>query len=171
VAAETLQEITIQADDAVLPGELGMPSMEPRGIVLFAHGSGSSRLSTRNQYVAAVLRDAGFWTILFDLLTESEEQTDVRTGEHRFNVDFLARRLDAVAGWVEPQDWSGSMAFGYFGASTGAAAAIIAAAEGPHAWPRSSQGVVGLTSRGPPFRSFGARPCSSLAATTSPCWA
>jgi putative phosphoribosyl transferase len=116
--------VRIPADSVVLEGLLGVPSTAA-GVVLFAHGSGSSRLSPRNTYVASELREAGIGTLLFDLLTaeEGEDRTLV------FDVDFLARRLRAATEWLHGQPGMRHRAIGYFGASTGAAAALIAAAD------------------------------------------
>lgn len=100
----------------------------PRGIVLFAHGSGSSRHSPRNRAVAESLQACGFATVLMDLLTAGEEDRDRLTAELRFDVARLARRLAAATGWVRRQLW-GQAEIGYFGASTGAAAALIAATQ------------------------------------------
>jgi dienelactone hydrolase len=106
-------------------------SQQPRGIVLFAHGSGSSRLSPRNTYVAEVLQASGFATLLFDLLTEEEERIDARTGELRFDIPFLTDRLVAATQWTLRQPGLQGLSIGYFGASTGAAAALSAAAQLP----------------------------------------
>jgi putative phosphoribosyl transferase len=102
-----------------------------RGIVLFAHGSGSSRRSPRNRQVAGVLQDAGFATLLMDLLSAQEERSEAATGHLRFDIPFLARRLMAATDWVRGSSGTGSLPIGYFGASTGAAAALVAAAERP----------------------------------------
>jgi pimeloyl-ACP methyl ester carboxylesterase len=107
-----------------LEGDLEVPE-RARGIVLFAHGSGSSRLSPRNQFVARVLREAGLGTLLFDLLTPREDAVY----ETRFDIDLLAQRLAAATAWMTRQPVAASLGVGYFGASTGAAAALIAAAE------------------------------------------
>jgi putative phosphoribosyl transferase len=101
------------------------------GVVLFAHGSGSSRHSPRNRHVATRLHQAGLATVLADLLTGDEEAVDRRTRELRFDVELLARRLEAVADWARTDDRLGDLPVGYFGASTGAAAALIAAADRP----------------------------------------
>lgn len=119
-------EVLIQADRVQLPGHLTVP-VDPRGIVLFAHGSGSSRFSSRNQYVARVLQDAGIGTLLFDLLTESEANDRVNV----FDIDLLAQRLTAAREWLENQPVAEGLAIGYFGASTGAGAALVAAARRP----------------------------------------
>jgi dienelactone hydrolase len=118
--------VRIPADSVVLDGLLGIPS-GASGVVLFAHGSGSSRLSPRNTYVARELRQAAIGTLLFDLLTaeESEDRALV------FDVELLARRLRAATDWVRAQPATKDLALGYFGASTGAAAALIAAAGDP----------------------------------------
>jgi dienelactone hydrolase len=99
------------------------------GIVVFAHGSGSSRHSPRNQYVAKVLNDAGLATLLTDLLTSQEEEVDVLTREFRFNIELLAKRLIAVTDWLIQNRKTKGLIVGYFGASTGAAATLIAGAE------------------------------------------
>jgi pimeloyl-ACP methyl ester carboxylesterase len=99
--------------------------------VIFAHGSGSSRLSSRNKRVAAVLQRAGLATLLFDLLTAAEEAVDERTAEHRFNIPLLAGRLADTTKWLAAQPETSGLEVGYFGASTGAAAALIAAAIHP----------------------------------------
>jgi pimeloyl-ACP methyl ester carboxylesterase len=120
-----------------LRGELGVPA-RAAGIVLFAHGSGSSRHSPRNQAVAGAIRDGGLGTLLFDLLSQEEETVDRMTGHLRFDVALLARRLVAATAWLRESPEAASLRFGYFGASTGAAAALIAAAEVP----KSVQAVV-----------------------------
>ena len=97
-------------------------------MVLFAHGSGSGRHSARNRQVAQELHSAGIGTLLFDLLTAAEEQSDVHTGEHRFNIALLTQRLQDVTLWVISQDQFKNVPIGYFGASTGSAAALISAA-------------------------------------------
>jgi len=96
--------------------------------VAFAHGSGSSRLSPRNRYVAGVLQAGGLATLLFDLLTEAEERIDVQTRHLRFDIELLAERLAGATDWLLRQDEVAGLALGYFGASTGAAAALMAAA-------------------------------------------
>ena len=101
------------------------------GLVLFAHGSGSSRFSSRNRAVAAFLEARGFATLLLDLLTPQEEAVDRITAEHRFDIPLLARRVIAATDWLETRDVVRDLPVGYFGASTGAAAALIAAAERP----------------------------------------
>ena len=121
-------ELTIPAGGVALNGELAIPA-EAKGIVLFAHGSGSSRHSPRNQFVARALRKAGVGTLLFDLLTMEEEEEERRTRHLRFNIPLLANRLVAATRWLETQSAARRFALGYFGASTGAAAALVAAAE------------------------------------------
>jgi pimeloyl-ACP methyl ester carboxylesterase len=123
-----------------LDGELQVPS-DAKGIVLFAHGSGSSRFSPRNQHVASLLQQSGLGTLLFDLLTEEEEERDRLYGGYRFNIDLMAHRLAAVTDWVVDQPAASELPVCYFGASTGAAAAINAAAERAH-------GVCAIVSRG-----------------------
>lgn len=124
----TQQDVTIPAEDAELNGILAV-SPEVHGIVVFAHGSGSSRFSPRNQAVATALQDAGFGTLLFDLLTEHEAVVDERTRELRFDIPLLGTRLVAATDWLRRQDATRSIPIGYFGASTGAAAALVAAAD------------------------------------------
>lgn len=103
----------------------------PGGLVLFAHGSGSSRHSPRNRHVAGTLQHGGIATILTDLLTEDEERIDSRTAELRFDIGLLARRLVGIADWITRQPVLQDLSLGCFGASTGAAAALVAAAERP----------------------------------------
>lgn len=124
------EEVEIGCEDATLSGLLQVPELR-QGLVLFAHGSGSSRWSPRNQYVARVLRDAGFATLLFDLLTRQEEAEDQRSGRLRFDIELLARRLSGATRWCAGQESLAGMRLGYFGASTGAAAALMAAAAAP----------------------------------------
>jgi len=121
------QQVLVLADYAALEGELVLPQ-SATGIVLFAHGSGSSRHSSRNQFVAQRLQNAGLATLLFDLLTLEEEQVDVVTRQHRFDIDLLTRRLVGATNWLCQQPQTSQLAIGYFGASTGAAAALRAAA-------------------------------------------
>jgi dienelactone hydrolase len=130
---ETPREtLTMHLPDAgvTLTGDLTLPP-DPLGVVVFAHGSGSSRLSPRNRQVAEDLVHGGLGTLLFDLLTPREEQLDRRTGELRFDIALLGRRLVAVADWLELQRSTGMLPLGCFGASTGAAAALVAAAVRP----------------------------------------
>jgi pimeloyl-ACP methyl ester carboxylesterase len=101
------------------------------GLVLFAHGSGSSRHSPRNRFVAGELQQHGLATLLMDLLTEREERVDDRTGALRFDIPFLARRLTGATDWTQLDPSLARLPFGYFGASTGAAAALVAAADRP----------------------------------------
>jgi pimeloyl-ACP methyl ester carboxylesterase len=120
------QTVVIPVEGASLAGDLVLPP-GAHGLVVFAHGSGSSRTSPRNRSVASVLHRGGFGTLLFDLLTQKEEAVDAVTGELRFDIDFLSRRL------VDAIDWTGGVRnggpLGLFGASTGAAAALVAAVE------------------------------------------
>ncbi len=125
-----MSEAQIQAGSAVLCGNLTVPA-GARALVIFAHGSGSSRHSPRNQFVARALNDAGLGTLLFDLLTEEEEALDLRTGQHRFNIALLAERLALATKWARQQAQTRHLRTGYFGSSTGAAAALVAAAELP----------------------------------------
>ncbi|MBD3007389.1 MULTISPECIES: dienelactone hydrolase family protein [unclassified Streptomyces] len=120
----------IAADDAMLVGDLALPE-QPIGVVAFAHGSGSSRHSPRNRAVARVLQDADLATLLFDLLTEAEERVDAITAELRFDIPLLGRRLVAAVNWLDGHPATSGLPVGLFGASTGAAAALTAAAERP----------------------------------------
>lgn len=113
-----------------LEGIMSIPQ-DAKGIVLFVHGSGSSRNSPRNQYVAQILQEAGLATLLFDLLTPEEEQVDLRTRHLRFDINLLARRTEGVIEWLDLQPYAREFKIGLFGSSTGAAAALIAAAELP----------------------------------------
>ena len=121
--------ISITAGDATLHGDLAVPEQRAAGIVIFAHGSGSSRHSPRNRFVAATLQEAGLGTLLIDLLTEAEERVDVATREHRFDVHLLASRVRAAADWLAAASGVHAGRIGLFGASTGAAAALICAAK------------------------------------------
>jgi putative phosphoribosyl transferase len=123
-----LQEVRIPAGPAWLYGDLALPR-DTRGLVLFAHGSGSGRHSARNRQVAARLQQDGIATLLFDLLTREEEQADLRTREHRFDIALLTRRMEAAARWTQAQAALQELPIGFFGASTGSAAALIAAAQ------------------------------------------
>ena len=125
-----MNEVQIQAGRAVLSGNLIIPQ-NAAALVLFAHGSGSSRHSPRNQFVARTLNDAGLVTLLFDLLTQEEEAMDMRTREHRFNIGLLAERLLHATRWVKQQKQTRDLRVGYFGSSTGGGAALVAAAELP----------------------------------------
>jgi dienelactone hydrolase len=130
-AHEELRLVSIPARGARLEGELALPDV-PRGIVVFAHGSGSGRHSERNRYVARTLRsEANLGTLLFDLLSEAEAEEDLRTAQPRFNIELLADRVEAASAWLRDQPATRHLAMGYFGASTGAAAALVAAARRP----------------------------------------
>ena len=122
--------VKIPVGNVVVEGNLTVPS-GAKGVVLFAHGSGSSRFSPRNQYVAKVINKAGIGTLLFDLLTPEEDEVDMSTAEFRFNIDLLAQRLIGATEWLKKDPKTKNLVFGYFGASTGAAAALIAAAKLP----------------------------------------
>jgi putative phosphoribosyl transferase len=123
-----MSEVQIQAGRAVLFGSLTIPE-NAIALVLFAHGSGSSRHSPRNQFVAHTINDAGLGTLLFDLLTQDEEATDTWTREHRFNIGLLAQRLVHATKWAKQQEETRDLRIGYFGSSTGGAAALVAATE------------------------------------------
>jgi putative phosphoribosyl transferase len=137
---ENERPVKLVVDGAPLEGNLVIPK-KSRGIVVFAHGSGSSRNSPRNKFVAGVLQEAGLATLLFDLLTPKEEQIDSVSGHLRFDIEFLARRLAGAIDWVVRYKDTQSLAIGCFGASTGAAAALVAASERP-------QTVKAVVSRG-----------------------
>lgn len=123
--------VRIYAGATVLNGDMAIPN-GANGIVLFAHGSGSSRESPRNRFVARALNQAGLATLLMDLLTREEEEDDAFTGYLRFDISFLARRLVEATFWLAEQEEAASLNVGYFGASTGAAAALVAAASIPN---------------------------------------
>lgn len=124
---DTEHPITIPCDDIHLYGLLHIPRMAD-GIVIFAHGSGSSRLSPRNQYIARTLQQSNKATLLFDLLTPDEEEIDAQTSQYRFDIDFLASRLAASTHWIIKNPVLCKLPAGYFGASTGGGAALVAAA-------------------------------------------
>jgi dienelactone hydrolase len=124
------QRVQVAAGRGQLEGELVVPE-DARGMVLFAHGSGSSRHSPRNVYVAEQLQSGGLGTLLIDLLTPEEEQIDARTAHLRFDIQLLARRLEAGIGWLAEHDATRDLPIGLFGASTGGGAALVAAAQHP----------------------------------------
>src|SRR6266496_3939941 len=117
------REVSIPIDEERIAGTLVIPS-EPRGLVLFAHGSGSSRFRPRNRFVAGALHRARFGTLLLDLLTPDEERVDAATGHLRFDIELLANRVVAATDWLEAEEIAPPAPLGYFGASTGAAAAL-----------------------------------------------
>jgi len=117
-------------DSLELEGILSVPT-SARGVVLFAHGSGSSRHSPRNRYVADLLNESGLATLLIDLLTEDEQQVDLQTAHLRFDIPLLAKRLEAISEWLVKHPDVQGLNLGHFGASTGAGAALVAAAELP----------------------------------------
>ncbi len=121
-------EVRITAARLQLEGTLGIPE-SARGLVLFAHGSGSSRHSPRNRRVAQTLQHAGVATLLLDLLSKEEERADERTGHLRFDIDLLATRLRMATQWARHYERTAGLRIGYFGSSTGAAAALVAAAD------------------------------------------
>ncbi len=116
--------------NVILEGNLTIPE-NARGVVLFAHGSGSSRFSPRNQYVAGVLQQASFATLLIDLLTQREEVEDMHTAHLRFDIPLLSKRVMGATNWLTTNASTANLKIGYFGASTGAAAALVAASELP----------------------------------------
>lgn len=124
------QVVQIPVEQHTLEGILQIPDAA-QGLVVFVHGSGSSRHSSRNQYVARLLQNDGLAVLLFDLLTAAEEQVDMRTRQLRFDIDLLAARVIATTDWLAQHPETQDLAIGYFGASTGAAAALIAAAARP----------------------------------------
>lgn len=126
-SVNTEHPVIIPFGDIELDGNLQVPA-QASGLVLFAHGSGSSRYSIRNQFVARVLNEAKLATLLFDLLTAQEEAIDSQTFEYRFDIDFLAARLLGVTDWIIQQPVVANLPIGYFGASTGGSAAIVGAA-------------------------------------------
>jgi dienelactone hydrolase len=135
-----MSEVQIHAGRAVLSGNLNIPK-GASALVLFAHGSGSSRHSPRNQFVARTLNEAGLATLLFDLLTPQEEATDLQTREHRFDIRLLAERLVHATRWAQQREQTSDLRTGYFGSSTGGAAALVAAVDVP-------QNVGAVVSRG-----------------------
>src|SRR6266849_2466033 len=122
--------VEVAAGTVRLEGNLSVPE-QAQAVVLFAHGSGSSRHSPRNRHVAQVLREAGLATLLLDLLTAEEEAVDAQTAHLRFNIDLLAERLVEATDWLSQNPEIAALDIGYFGASTGAAAALVAAAQRP----------------------------------------
>jgi putative phosphoribosyl transferase len=133
ISEQKVQErlVSIPVGSVQLEGTLTVPK-GAQGIVLFAHGSGSSRFSSRNRYVAKVLQDATLATLLLDLLTPEEEQIDRQTKQHRFDIALLAERLIAATDWLTQRPDTKHLGIGYFGASTGAGAALAAAAQRPN---------------------------------------
>src|SRR3990172_6850858 len=127
-----VRSVLIPIDSIKLHGDLTIPK-NAEGIVLFAHGSGSSRHSSRNKYVAQVLQKAGLATLLIDLLTEDEEKVDDYTAHLRFDIDLLAKRLVDTTNWLIKNPDTKNLNIGYFGASTGAAAALVSSVDCPDA--------------------------------------
>jgi putative phosphoribosyl transferase len=125
-----MREVQIPASRATLDGNLTMVS-EPMGLILFVHGSGSSRHSPRNQFVARTLNDAGLATLLFDLLTPKEEAEDEDSARFRFDIKLLAERLVLTTNWARQEKGIAQLPIGYFGSSTGGGAALVAAAKLP----------------------------------------
>lgn len=134
------REVQIPAGHETLGATLAIPE-EAKGVILFAHGSGSSRFSPRNQFVADVMGEARLGTLLLDLLAADEQAADGRTGRLRFDISLLAERLQAATTWLSSEVSTRALSFGYFGASTGAAAALLAAA-------RLQDAVEAVVSRG-----------------------
>ncbi len=127
---EEMRSVQIDMESACLDADLVIPP-DTRGLVLFAHGSGSSRHSPRNRFVASQLQERGIGTLLFDLLTAEEDEEDRMTRQQRFDIELLGKRLVGATDWVLQQPESKGLKLGYFGSSTGAAAALVAAAERP----------------------------------------
>src|SRR5713226_7729905 len=125
-----MNEARIPAGGATLEGNLTIGD-QAKALILFAHGSGSSRHSPRNQFVARTLNEAGLATLLFDLLTPEEESVDLYTREHRFDIRLLAERLVHATKWTKQQKQISDLRIGHFGSSTGGGAALVAAAELP----------------------------------------
>jgi putative phosphoribosyl transferase len=126
-----MSDARIPAGRAVLDGNLAIVD-QTKALVFFVHGSGSSRHSPRNQFVARTLNDAGLATLLFDLLTPEEESVDICTRAHRFDIGLLAERLVYATNWAKEQKQTRDLRIGYFGSSTGGGAALVAAAELPN---------------------------------------
>lgn len=156
--ATASREVRIPAGEAWLYGDLCRPAGSA-GLVLFAHGSGSGRHSARNRQVAAHLQRCGIGTLLFDLLTAQEEQVDVHTREHRFDIPLLTQRMQDATAWVHSQAEFRDVPIGYFGASTGSAAALIAAA-------RLGDRIAAVVSRGGRPDLAGAAALAALKAPT-----
>jgi dienelactone hydrolase len=131
-ACDTIEAVEIPVAAAILKADLRVPK-DAQGLVIFAHGSGSSRFSARNRQVAEFLGERGFATLLLDLLTAREERIDADTAEYRFDIPRLGSRVSSAADWVFTRPDIARLPIGCFGASTGAAAALIAAADRPHA--------------------------------------
>ncbi|HZB95764.1 MAG TPA: dienelactone hydrolase family protein, partial [Herpetosiphonaceae bacterium] len=129
---ENTRTVRISLGRSTLDGDLRVPA-GARGVVLFAHGSGSSRHSPRNRYVAGVLNDGGLATLLMDLLTLEEEAADARSGHLRFDIRLLADRLGVATEWLAQEPTTRELRLGYFGSSTGGGAALVAAADRPEA--------------------------------------
>jgi putative phosphoribosyl transferase len=136
------RSVQVTADSVALEGTLNIPE-SPQGLVVFVHGSGSSRNSSRNRHVARVLQEGSLATLLFNLLTAQEERVDRVTRHLRFDIDLLASRTTGAIDWVQQQPEARDLPLGLFGASTGAAAALIAAARRPFG--PSSRGAAGPT--------------------------
>ena len=133
------QEVRVAVGGVTLVGDLARPA-QARAVILFAHGSGSSRHSPRNRLVARALRDSGLATLLIDLLTPREEAEDAVTGHLRFDIALLARRLEAATAWLHEEPSTVDLPVGYFGASTGGGAALVAAADRPEVFAVVSRG-------------------------------
>src|SRR5215207_2775031 len=142
--------VRVSVGSVVLEGSLDVPD-EARGVVLFAHGSGSGRHSPRNRYVARTLREANLATLLIDLLTVEEEEMDLHTRQLRFDIGLLAQRLVGATDWIAQNLETQNIPVGYFGASTGAGAALVAGQSVRSSSPRSSRAAVAQTWRETPY--------------------
>ena len=160
------QVVQVPAGAVTLQGNLDVPA-GAHGVVLFAHGSGSSRHSPRNRYVAGVLREAGLATVLMDLLTADEEAIDLQTQRLRFDISLLADRLVGATDWLAQNPHTRDLKIGYFGASTGAAAPWWPRRSGLTLSAQSSRAGGDPTWPGQRWRAFGRPRCSSSVETTS----
>jgi hypothetical protein len=151
VAHRVEREVAIQSGGATLSGSVSVPE-NARGIVLFAHGSGSSRHSPRNVFVARALQDAGLGTLLFDLLTSAEENIDLYTREHRFDIALLAERMVDATHWLDTQPELRDLDVGYFGAARAALPRWLQRRSSEIASARSSRAAAVPTSPVPPCR-------------------
>ncbi|HEY2856153.1 MAG TPA: dienelactone hydrolase family protein [Gemmatimonadaceae bacterium] len=140
IVTSDARAVRIISSDVMLDGDLVVPP-HSRGVVLFAHGSGSSRFSARNRHVAEILHESGFATLLMDLLTPNEDDVDRYTAEYRFDIHRLAYRLIGAAEWLSAEEATAALPISIFGASTGGGAALVAAAEIP-------QRIAAVVSRG-----------------------
>jgi dienelactone hydrolase len=160
--AVTEESRIIPASGVALLADVGVPA-QVIGLIVFVHGSGSGRRSPRNRRVATALQQAGFATVLIDLLSGEEAVRDELDYSLRFDIDLLSRRVEAVVDWLAATPSLADLPLGLYGASTGAAT-------GPLPWPLSCHGAAGPISRAAPCRWCRRPQCSSSAATISSCW-